>query len=168
MLLRELLLKSAVANIVNPELESQLAAAPAASKAPITPARAPARRPRASRKRQPLVESEQVANIAKPPPTRKRRVSRKRQPAVALRPESEPESDEYDPIRQLPGNHTRIHRQNINSSRRCFFCRWQALKSKVIIHQTAWECSICGPDFPLCAVCFEPVHQHVSGESHHR
>jgi hypothetical protein len=64
----------------------------------------PACRPRTSRKRRPLVESEQAANIAKSPRAKKPRVSRKRaeplapqlEPAVARQLASELESDEYD------------------------------------------------------------------------
>lgn len=90
-----------VANIENLEPQSLSATAPApvpAAPTALTPA--PTRRlrkPRASRKRQPLAESEQAANIPKPPRAKKPRLSRKRAlPAPQPEPDSDEEEFEFD------------------------------------------------------------------------
>jgi hypothetical protein len=67
--------------------------------------------------------------------------------------------------RHQPGNHDRQRRKNTNTSPQCWFCRWKEQRGLTPrgerVHRTQWQCSICGPGFPLCEACFVAFHQHV-------
>ena len=66
--------------------------------------------------------------------------------------------------RHQPGNHDRQRRANTNTSPQCWFCRWKERRELIpkgeIVHRKQWECSICGPGFPLCNACFDAFHQY--------